>query len=146
MIVYIDMDDVLCDFSGQFRADLAANPAIGFPQSQYGFFTKLAALPGAVAAVRALIASAQYEPYILTAPSVRNPLCYTEKRVWIEQQFGLAFVSRLIICANKSLLRGEFLIDDNQHGKGQDGFAGELLHFGSAAYPDWAAVRARLGV
>lgn len=51
MIVYIDMDDVLCDFSGEFNKDLAENPSIKYPQSQYGFFTKLPEIDGSVAAV-----------------------------------------------------------------------------------------------
>ena len=146
MIVYIDMDDVLCDFTGQFNADIASNPPIGFPQSQYGFFAKLKPIEGALETVKSLSASDRYSPYILTAPSIRNPLCYTEKRVWIEEKLGMEFVSRLIICPDKSLLKGDILIDDNLGGKGQEGFEGELLHFGSEAYPDWAAVRRKLQV
>ena len=38
MIVYIDMDDVLCNFTETANQDLKLNPAIKFPQSQYGFF------------------------------------------------------------------------------------------------------------
>ena len=146
MIIYIDMDDVLCDFSSAHRRDLANNPGIKFPQSQYGFFTKLEPLDNAITAVQALIRSEQYEPYVLTAPSPRNPLSYTEKRVWIEDHFGYAFVERLIICAYKGLLKGDYLIDDNVEGKGQEMFEGELIHFGSVEYPDWQAVMAKLGL
>ena len=141
MIVYIDMDDVLCDFTKEAKKDLKANPGIQFPQSQYGFFTKLPPLTGAIEAVHALLASAHYEPYILTAPSIYNPLCYTEKRVWVENHLGLEMVNRLIISPNKSLLKGDYLIDDNNTGRFQDEFEGQLLQFGTSAYPDWAAVR-----
>jgi len=41
-----------------------------------------------------------------------NPLSYTEKRVWIEKFFGIDFVEKLIICSNKGLVKGAFLIDD----------------------------------
>ncbi len=146
MIVYIDMDGVLCDYRSQFKKDLARNPAIEFPQSQYGFFLKLQPMPGGIDAVRALEASALYTPYILTAPSVKNPLSYTEKRVWVETHLGMEFVQRLIISPDKSLLKGDFLIDDITHGRGQESFEGELLHFGSAQYPDWTAIRKRLQV
>jgi 5'(3')-deoxyribonucleotidase len=141
MIVYIDMDDVLCDFSNAHQTALANNPGIKFPTSQYGFFTKLVPLQGALAAVNDLISSAKYDPYILTAPSIMNPLCYTEKRVWIEDMFGLEFVNKLIISPNKGLLRGQYLIDDNCFGKGQENFSGELIHFGGKDFPDWQAVR-----
>lgn len=146
MIVYIDMDDVLCDFSGAHTAARTADPTMAYPQAEYGFFQNLNPLPGAVDAVKALIASDNYRPYILTAPSIKNPLCYTEKRVWIENYFGEDFLNYMIISPDKSLLKGDFLIDDNTTGKGQDRFEGELLHFGSNALPHWEAVRQRLAV
>lgn len=139
-IVYIDMDDVLCDFAGAHRRAVQANPAIQYPQSQYGFFTQLEPIEYAIDAVNTLIASERYAPYILTAPSVMNPLCYTEKRIWVEQHLGMAFVSHLIICAHKGLLRGDILIDDNVRGRGQESFQGQLIQFGSGRFPDWRAI------
>jgi len=144
-IVYIDMDDVLCDFTGAYKKARLNNPKMQFPQAEFGFFTNLKAIGGAVEAVNSLINSERYDAYILTAPSIKNPLCYTEKRIWVEQQFGLEFVNKLIISPNKSLLKGDFLIDDNIQGKGQEGFEGEVLQFGSKTYPTWATVLAYLG-
>jgi len=140
------MDDVLCDFIGSFHKAISINPSIQFPQSQYGFWTSLPEIKGAVSGVKALIDSEQYDPYILTAPSIKNPLCYTEKRVWIEEKFGIEFVKKLIISPNKSLLKGAYLIDDYDKGKGQDKFEGELLHFGSSRFPDWKSIRDYLNI
>ena len=50
-------------------------------------------------------------------------------------------VERLVISPDKSLLKGDYLIDDILHGKGQDSFEGKLIHFGSNEYPDWSAVQ-----
>ena len=146
MIVYIDMDDVLCDYSGAYEADLLKNPGIQFPQSQFGFFEKLEPLKDAIEVVNLLIASDKYEPYILTAPSARNPFSYTEKRVWIERKFGYSFVENLIICSNKALLKGDILIDDYASGKGQERFEGRLILFGAKEFPDWQAIAIDLGV
>lgn len=146
MIIYIDMDDVLCDFSGAHAQALKATPGIAFPQSQHGFFSGLKPLEGAIDAVLALIESPQYNPYILTAPSTRNPFSYTEKRVWIESMFGYEFVKKLIICANKGLLKGSILVDDNVSGKGQEDFEGKLIQYGSGQYQNWASIRNELGV
>lgn len=140
MIVYIDMDDVLCDYSGAIKRALSTNPKLGFPQSQYGFYRKLAPIEGALDAINYFIHSNQFDPYILTAPSTRNPFSYTEKRVWVEEQIGYDFVEKLIICSNKALLKGEILIDDNASGKGQENFEGKLIHFGSSQYPNWTKV------
>lgn len=141
MIVYLDMDDVLCDFHSAYKKALLDNPSIAFPQSQYGFFANLKPIEGAIAAARALEASDMYQPYILTAPSVKNPLCYTEKRVWVEQWLGFSFVEKLIICPDKSLLKGQYLVDDHISGKGQENFDGQVLHFGSQKFPDWSSIR-----
>ncbi len=146
MIIYIDMDDVLCDYSSAHAKALRAEPAIAYPQSQFGFYQQLQPLPGAIAAMQTLYASTQYTPYILTAPSLRNPWSYTEKRVWVEQHLGFAFVERLIICSNKGLLIGDILVDDQISGRGQELFTGSLWQFGSAEFPDWAAVCQRLAI
>lgn len=146
MIIYIDMDDVLCDFSGAHAEALRVSPGIKYPQSQYKFFERLAPIDGAVEAVTFLRNSSEYTPYVLTAPSTRNPMSYIEKRVWIERVFGYSFVDRLIICSNKGLLKGSILIDDNISGKGQENFEGRIFHFGSAQYPNWSAVRKQLGL
>lgn len=118
MIIYLDMDDVLCDFQSSYRKALLDNPSITFPQSQYGFFANLNPIEGAIDAAKALEKSNKYQPYILTAPSLKNPLCYTEKRVWVEKWLGFSYVKKLIICPEKSLLKGDYLIDDNISGKG----------------------------
>lgn len=146
MIIYIDMDNVLCDYDASFHKEIKQNPGVQYPQSQYGFFERLAPVPGAITAAQALFASAKHDPYILTAPSTRNPWSYVEKRVWVERHLGYDWVPRLIICANKGLLRGDLLIDDNLEGRGQEDFTGQFFHFGSAAFPDWDSVMQRLGL
>lgn len=140
MIVYIDMDDVLCAYSAAYSKAKKDAPSIAFPQSQYGFFANLSPISGAIESVKSLIASDKYDVYVLTAPSPRNPLSYTEKRVWIEKHFGLAFTEKLIICPNKGLLKGDLLVDDMTEGKGQENFEGRLIHFGSEKFCDWEKV------
>ncbi len=140
MIIYIDMDDVLCDYSSAFSKAVAETPNIAFPQSQYGFYANLAPLPGAIEGVQKFINSDRFEPYILTSPSTRNPFSYTEKRVWIEKHFGLEFTEKLIISPNKGLLKGDFLVDDLISGRGRESFEGQLIHFGSSNFRNWTSV------
>ena len=73
-----------------------------------------------------------------------NPFCYAEKRVWIEKYFGLAFTKQLIISYDKSLLKGDVLIDDNSSGNGQEHFEGALYHFGSSELSNWDTVMKKL--
>lgn len=136
-LIYVDMDGVLCDFKGAVTRCFQENPAINYPQSQYGFFTGLAPIKNGVETVKKL--AEYFDVYILTAPSVKNPLCYTEKRVWIEKHFGMAMVKKLIISPNKGLNKGDYLIDDFISGNGQENFEGKVLHFGFD-YKDWDVI------
>lgn len=44
-VVYVDMDDVICDYSGAHRAACSIDPDNRFPQSVPGFFLNLAPIP-----------------------------------------------------------------------------------------------------
>ncbi len=67
----------------------------------------------------------------------KNPLSYTEKRLWVEDKFGYEMTHNLIICSQKGLLKGDILIDDHASGRGQEFFEGKLIHFGNEKYPNW---------
>ena len=141
-IIYIDMDGVLCNFKKAHSAAVARMPEIRYPQTQFDFFRKLEPMEGALEAVQGLVAQPNFEGYILTAPSIYNPLSYTEKRLWVEDHLGMDLVKRLIVSPHKNLNKGHFLIDDRPHGNGQDLFEGKLLLFGAEEFPDWDAVLA----
>ena len=132
------MDDVMAAFTEAYELALEHNPDIKFPQSQLDFFRNLQPIDGAIDTINRL--RTIYDLYVLTAPSYKNPLCYMEKRIWIEDKFDMAMVLKLIISPNKGLLKGNFLIDDNIQGKGQENFEGKVVHFGSKEFPNWHAV------
>lgn len=134
------MDDVLCDYSSGFKSAILSNPEIKYPQSQYGFFRRLKPIANGISSVRYLDLQNEFEVYILTAPSIKNPLCYVEKRLWIEDYFGTEMVEKMIISPNKGLNKGDYLIDDNDTGKGQDKFEGKLLKFGSKEFKNWKVI------
>ena len=133
------MDDVLCDFSSAHKKALLENPEIIYPQNQYGYWRKLKPLKNAIETVTYL--KEHFDVYILSSPSIYNPLCYAEKRVWVEEHLGFDMLEKLILSHNKGLNKGDYLIDDHINGKGQENFEGELLHFGSEEFSDWNKVR-----
>jgi 5'(3')-deoxyribonucleotidase len=139
MRIYVDMDDTLCDFMGAYRLATEKLPVQAYPQAGVDFFRKLSPLLGAVEGIKEL-ARRGHDVWILTRPSVYNPLCYTEKRLWVEDHLGLHWCERLIISPDKSLLIGDLLIDDTSW----PGFSGDQIHFGShdlyGTPIDWAWV------
>jgi 5'-nucleotidase len=122
--VYVDMDDTLCDFIGPFRR---GEVSIKYPQSKVGFFLDLEPLEGAIEGMKTL--QTKYKVYILTRPSIKNTHCYTEKAEWIKKYLGEEMLERMILCPDKSLVKGDYLIDDD-HRHGQTEFEGEHIHFG----------------
>lgn len=134
MRIYVDMDSVLCDFQASYQAKLLADPAQIYPQSQYGFFANLAPIEGAIESFKELYE--RFDVYILTRPSFHNPLCYTEKRVWVEKYFGFEVCRKLILCGDKWLLKGDILIDDYPYVQ----FEGKLIQFATEEFPDWTTV------
>ena len=133
-ILYIDMDDTICDFVSEYNRMRKLQPQEKYPQSVKGFFLSLKPLKDAIESVNIL--REKFDVYILTRPSYKNPLCYTEKRLWIEEYFDLEFCQKLIICPNKDLLIGDYLIDDMPW----PGFKGEQLQYGKPPYETWEKV------
>lgn len=123
------MDDVICNYKKAYNTFKLLNFEIKYPQSQYGFFLDLEPILDSIESIKAL--DNHYDIYFLSSPSYKNPMCYAEKNYWIRKHFGIEWTKKLILSCNKSLLIGDYLIDDNYKGKGQEFFKGQLIHFGS---------------
>lgn len=128
------MDRVLANFDKSWLEDKLRNPDVEYPQSAPGFFAKLEPIEGAVKGYRWL--DEHFDTQILTRPSVMNPHCYTDKRLWTEQHLGMEVVKKLHISTDKGLFRGDYLIDDMPW----PGFEGEQVVFGSEQFPGWPEV------
>lgn len=142
MVIYVDMDGVLADYDRAYEEVRKCIPATEYPQSVPGFFKGLHPIQDAITGFQAL--SQHHDTYVLTAPSNRNPLSYTEKRLWVEEHLGVDAIERLIICSNKGLLKGDILIDDNVNGKGQENFEGELIKFDCCKEDAWREIIEKL--
>ncbi len=129
------MDDTLCHYQQYIKLLREQHDGTSFPQEKRDFWVQLLPITKAVESVNILRKNGNYDVYILTAPSVRNPRSYMEKRLWVEHHFDYDFCKKLIITPNKGLLRGDYLIDDYINGRGQESFGGELIHFGSDRFP-----------
>lgn len=140
-IIYVDMDFVLCDYASGFAEHQQRFPELRFPQSQPGLYLNLKPIQGAIDVYCWLTQQPELKMFILTSPSLKNPHSYSEKRLWVEHHLGFEAVNNLIITPNKGLNRGDYLIDDNATGKGQEQFEGQLLQFGTNEFPNWQSIR-----
>jgi 5'-nucleotidase len=138
--VYIDMDGVIANFEKTFNLIRAYAPDMEYPHSTPGFFKTLDPIEGAIDAVNTLRENPNLDVWILSAPSEMNAISYTEKREWIEKHFDIQFCRRLILSPDKSLFKGDYLIDDRLESNNQHLFEGEQLVFGSEKFPNWETI------
>lgn len=76
-----------------------------------GYFRTLEPLDGAVYGVKRLV-QAGHEVFICTAPLRDHKTVAREKLEWVEEHFGRDLVSRVIITRDKTMVHGDYLIDD----------------------------------
>ena len=135
--LYIDMDGVLCNFKGAYEKAILETPGQKYPQSQWGFFLKLEPIEDSIKSFNLL--KEHYDVWILTRPSFRNVNSLTEKAQWVWDYLGYDMVQKTIMAGDKSLLKGDILIDDDNKA-GQPEFEGEWLHFATEKYPNWKSI------
>ena len=121
----IDMDEVLCDFKSSQRLkdwDRKNSPSAMY---ELGFFEELSPLPGAMKAVHEILGSGKYDIYICTQPLAKSVISYTEKAAWVGKYLP-DLIDKIIMTQDKSLIKGDILIDDNKKWKE---FGGEFVWF-----------------
>lgn len=76
-----------------------------------GFYARLRPIPGAHEALNAML-DAGHDVRIVTSPWLPNRTCASDKLAWVEEHYGTEWASRVIITGDKTLIRGDYLIDD----------------------------------
>ena len=74
------------------------------------FFAVLGVMPDAQRVMQAL--GERYDVFIATA-AMEVPTSFTAKYKWLAQHFPFIPPSRIVYCGDKSIIRADFLIDDN---------------------------------
>jgi 5'(3')-deoxyribonucleotidase len=138
-ILYVDMDNVLVDFTSAFTR---VPPKLlkeyeGRLDEVPGIFSLMDPVPQAIESFHEL--AAKFDIYILSTSPWENPSAWSDKLLWVKRHLDQAAYKRLILTHHKNLNHGHFLIDDRtKNGAGE--FQGEHLLFGSPQFPNWPAV------
>jgi 5'-nucleotidase len=138
-IVYVDMDNVLVDFSSGI-ARLSQEELEMF-KGRYDeaphIFSKMDPMDNAIESYIQLCS--KYDTYILSTSPWENSTALNDKLEWVKKYLGQHAHKRLILSHNKHLNHGHYLIDDREK-NGADKFVGELILFGGEKFPDWKSV------
>lgn len=142
--ILVDMDGVIADWGSAynesldlFGADAASIPRheqqttfdlnanrtereraiIAAVMVEAGFYSRLRPIPGARSALKAML-KAGHDVRICTSPWVSNPTCASDKLNWVADHYGSHWAQRVILTTDKTLVVGDFLIDDKPEVKG----------------------------
>lgn len=140
-LLFIDLDGVIANFISAMHSHPLREipPYDEHPDTIPHIFRNLKPIEGAIASVQKLLNSEKYEVYFLSTAPWHNPSAWTDKRLWLEEQFGDIVNRKLILTHRKDLLKGDILIDDRPNNGAKD-FDGTWIQFGSDAYPNWSTV------
>ena len=145
-LIWLDMDGVVVDFVPK-ATKLAKEMGITFQefedQKQYrhveGFYRDLPLIDGAKEGVHKLIDSGKYEVIFLSAASWGNVSCFSDRRIWVGDNFGDLMYKKMDLSFHKGHYMGHYLIDDRtMYGAGE--FIGEHIQFGNEEYPNWETI------
>jgi 5'-nucleotidase len=98
-----------------------------------GFYRRLEPIAGAKEALKAAV-KAGHDVRIVSAPYISNPTCASDKIDWIVRHYGSHWASRLILTNDKTVVNGDFLIDDKPEITGSMMPTWEHVVFGDYAY------------
>jgi len=85
--------------------------AVNFVMELPGFYAELEPIEGMADALRDMVAEG-HVVHICTSPYVTNPTCASDKLDWLEKHVGPGWAHRAVITSDKTLVRGDILIDD----------------------------------
>lgn len=138
MRILVDMDAVIAHWGAAFDESLDAfgTEADGIPRTkdqqdwnltkgrteaeraiieavmvEEGFYRRLLPIDGAKSALKAALKDG-HDVRIVSAPYISNPTCASDKIDWIVRHYGSHWASRLILTNDKTVVHGDFLIDD----------------------------------
>jgi len=138
-VLYIDMDNVLVDFSsGISRLDKETKRKYkGRLDEVPDIFSLMDPIEQSVDSFKKL--AQVFDTYILSTAPWENPSAWSDKLAWVKKYLGKSAHKRLILSHHKNLNIGDYLIDDRTS-NGVDKFMGEHIHFRSQNFPDWISV------
>lgn len=124
--IFVDMDGVIVDFDGYARRRGQTPDEI---KKMHHAYRRMPAMPGAIQAVRGLIAMG-FEIWIASKPPTGVAPACSDKAAWIIEHLP-ELKQHLILTPNKGLLGGDgdFLIDDRPDWANSREFKGELIVF-----------------
>jgi 5'-nucleotidase len=117
--VYVKPEDVTAFYLETLYPEEYAQDILDILRAP-GFFANLPPMPGAIEALKKLDEEGKFEIYLCSTPDSDsvNHNCSSEKVRWVERHLGKKWVKDVILTHDKTLVYGDFLLDDKPNIKG----------------------------
>lgn len=133
-IILIDMDNTIVDYSTPIaeaiknEGNVDAQPNNWFmfthdkplrkiqkrTQSRPNFFFDLKPIDGAIECLN-ILDKIGYDIFIVSSPSVNSDTCHSDKSRWLKEHMGEYWARKLILTKDKTIVSGDYLIDDREN-------------------------------
>lgn len=133
MRILVDLDGVVVNWTKRFEHDLERyfpdlefpllrefstptnlpkehRDAIDYVKNREGFYRHMEPIEGAFDAILSM--SEYHDVWFCSTPEVENVTCASDKISWVYDFLGSDFAKRVILTHDKTLVRGDILIDD----------------------------------
>ena len=148
-IILIDIDDVVADFeksimekvkenNWEFEENIGMYVQIKDDKNyvkkfsiieEKNFFLELEPIKDSVKYIKEIISDKNFEVFFCSAPTSFYKNFVLEKYLWIEKYFGFEMTKKIILTRDKTLIKADYLIDDNPEIEGFEKPEWEQIYF-----------------
>ena len=138
-VVFVELSHVMMDYQTALEHldDGTQDAYLRRMNEMPGVYSLMNPVFGALAGFEKL--AQHHDVCLVSTPSWDNESAWTDKLEWVKRHFGESARERIITTHRKDLLAGDVLVDGTGN-FGTEGFAGEVIRFGSDAFPHWNAL------
>lgn len=90
---------------------------VAMVMNHHHFYRDIEPIPGAIDALHRMVADG-HTVNICTSPWLTNETCVADKLQWLDTHVGAGWAERAVVTKDKTLVRGDILIDDKPEIRG----------------------------
>jgi 5'(3')-deoxyribonucleotidase len=140
-IVYVRIDGIIAEVEQKMMSEVYECLQIESTKIDISVYDKVPSVSGGLEAVNTLLKMPQFEVYFISTPYGPDDIAWADRKFWAERLFNKKGIEkRLILCHDKQLLVGDYLVDDSWI-NGSLKFMGQWIAIGLAPkFPGWEEV------
>ncbi|MDM9630250.1 hypothetical protein [Robiginitalea aurantiaca] len=140
-IVYVSIDRIIAEIEHKLMLQVCECLQMQPTKNDISVYDIVPPVSGGLEAVHSLLKIPQFDVYFISTPYWPDDVAWGDRKFWAERLFDKQDIEkRLILCHEKQLLIGDYLIDDSWM-NGSIKFMGQWIAIGvDSKFPTWDEV------